>query len=83
MVLQGVVMSRGSIFDPEGWSTEQSGDRFTGSRADSNSHMPPDVVDGEVSEEEAADLDKLAEAREETEKEGELNEDKTNPETEP
>ena len=76
-------MSRGSIFDPEGWATEQSGDRYTGPDADNNSHMPPDVVDGKVSEEEAADLDQLAEANEEAAAEREAEEDKTNPDSVP
>jgi hypothetical protein len=60
-------MTRESIFDPEGHQTEHSGSTFTPPRADSNSHMPPDVVDGEVSAEEAAYLDKLAGANEEAE----------------
>lgn len=55
-------MTRESIFDPEGHQTEHSGSTFTPERADNRSHMPPDVVDGEVSEEEAADLEKLADA---------------------
>ena len=62
-------MSRGSIFDPEGWATEHSGTRYMGPPADNNSHMPPDVVDGKVSEEEAADLEKLAQANDEVERE--------------
>ncbi len=60
-------MPRDSIFDPEGTQTEHSGNRYMGPRADQDSHMPPDVVDGEVSEEEAADLEKLAKADEEME----------------
>ena len=36
-----------------------------GPRADNNSHLPPDVADGEVGEEESADLDALARAVEE------------------
>ena len=68
-VLQGAFMSRGSIFDPEGWATEHSGSRYTGPDADNNSHMPPDLVDGEVSEEEAEDLDELADARDDVERE--------------
>ena len=55
-------MSRESIFDPEGHQTEHSGSRYMGPRADNLSHLPPDISDGEVSEEESADLDKLAEA---------------------
>lgn len=73
-------MSRGSIFDPEGWATEHSGERYMGSRADSHSHMPPDLIDGKVSEEEAADLEKLAQANDEVERDGEGDEeDKTDP----
>ena len=55
-------MSRESIFDPEGHQTEHSGSRYMGPRADNLSHLPPDISDGEVSEEESADLEKLAEA---------------------
>jgi len=76
-------MSRGSIFDPEGWATEQSGDRFTPPEADVNSHMPPDVVDGKVGEEEAADLDQLAQANEEAANDREAEDDKTNPDSAP
>ncbi len=42
-----------SIFDPEGGQTEHSGNRYMGPSADNDSHMPPDVVDGKVSDEEA------------------------------
>ena len=55
-------MSRESIFDPEGNQTEHSGSRYMGPRADNLSHLPPDISDGEVGEEEAADLEKLARA---------------------
>jgi hypothetical protein len=48
---QGAAMSR-SIFDPTGDETERSGSRNLGPDAGNLSHMPPDVVDGEVSEEE-------------------------------
>lgn len=44
-----------SIFDPTGGETEQSGSRNLGPTAKNISHMPPDVVDGNVSEQEAAD----------------------------
>jgi hypothetical protein len=71
-------MPRDSIFDPEGDQTEHSGNRFMGPRADQDSHMPPSVTDGEVSEEEAADLEKLAEANEELEAEKDYDE-KTRP----
>ena len=43
-----------SIFDPEGGETEHSGNRNMGPKANNISHMPPDVVDGKVSDEEAA-----------------------------
>ena len=39
-----------SIFDPDGGETEQSGSTFTGPHADNISHMPRDVIDGEVGE---------------------------------
>ena len=71
-------MPRDSIFDPEGDQTEHSGNRYMGPRADQDSHMPPSVTDGEVSEEEAADLEKLAEANEELEAEKDYDE-KTRP----
>ena len=60
-------MPRDSIFDPEGGQTEHSGNTFMGPRADQDSHMPPDVVDGRVGEEEAGDLEELARAKEELE----------------
>ena len=72
-------MSRGSIFDPEGEQTEHSGTRFMGPRADNISHMPPDVVDGKVSPEEAEDLEELEAANEEVERQRDA---KTNPEDE-
>jgi hypothetical protein len=71
-------MPRDSIFDPEGDQTEHSRNRYMGPRADQDSHMPPSVTDGEVSEEEAADLEKLAEANEELEAEKDYDE-KTRP----
>ena len=55
-------MSR-SIFDPR--DPERSGGTFNPPDADDRSRMPEDVTDGEVSEEEAQDLEKLAEANEE------------------
>jgi hypothetical protein len=69
-------MPRDSIFDPEGTQTEHSGNRFTGPRADQDSHMPPDITDGRVTPEEAEDLEKLAQANEEIEQE---QTDKTDP----
>ena len=41
-----------SIFDPRGGDTERSGSTFRGPDAENISHIPPDVVDGEVTEEE-------------------------------
>jgi len=46
-----------SIFDPTGGETERSGSRFTGPEAENISHMPPDVVDGEVEDDEAKSQD--------------------------
>jgi hypothetical protein len=62
-------MPRESIFDPEGNQTEHSGSTFLGPRADNLSHMPPDIADGKVDEQEAADLDALARANDELEQE--------------
>ena len=46
-----------SIFDPDGGETERSGSRFGSEDAQNRSHMPPDTVDGRVSEEEQADVE--------------------------
>jgi hypothetical protein len=54
-------MSR-SIFDPTGPYTEHSGNRNMGPQADNISHMPPDIIDGEVSDEEVAEHDAMIEA---------------------
>lgn len=43
-------MTRG-IFDPTGGETERSGSRFTPPDAQQDCHMPPDVEDGIVDEE--------------------------------
>jgi hypothetical protein len=75
-------MSRGSIFDPEGEQTEHSGSRYTGPRADNVSHMPPDVVDGKVNPEEAADLEELA-AEEDVERQRDEESLKNDPDIEP
>ncbi|HET6250429.1 MAG TPA: hypothetical protein VFE47_22265 [Tepidisphaeraceae bacterium] len=48
-----------SIFDPTGGQTEHSGNRNMGPQADNISHMPPDVVDGEVSDEEVAEQEAM------------------------
>jgi hypothetical protein len=52
-------MTRG-IFDPTGGETEHSGSTFTPQDAEQTSQMPPDITDGEVSEEEAAELEQLS-----------------------
>jgi hypothetical protein len=74
-------MSRESIFDPRGNQTEHSGSTFTPPRADNNSHMPPDVIDGEVGPQEDSDLQKLAQAVDESEAErlNDLSTGKTDP----
>jgi hypothetical protein len=59
-------MSRDSIFNPDGNQTEHSGSTFMGPRADNNSQMPPDVVDGQVGPDESSDLDKLAQTADES-----------------
>jgi hypothetical protein len=46
-----------SIFDPTGPATERSGSRNLGPDAANISHMPPDLVDGEVSDEEVQDVE--------------------------
>lgn len=46
-----------SIFDPEGRETEHSGSNFNGPDADNISHIPADVVDGQVSEQEQRDAE--------------------------
>jgi hypothetical protein len=62
-------MPRESIFDPGGQQTEHSGSTFMGPRADNISHLPPDVSDGEVGEREKTDLEKLAQANGERDRE--------------
>jgi hypothetical protein len=64
-------MSRESIFDPGGHQTEHSGSTFMWPRADNLSHLPPDVADGEVGEREKTDLEMLAQANGERERERE------------
>jgi hypothetical protein len=49
-----------SIFDPTGPNTERSGSRNLGPDAGNISHMPPDVIDGEVSDEEVQDVEGAA-----------------------
>ena len=52
-----------SIFDPTGPETEHSGNIFSGPAADENSHMPADVVDGKVSDEEVAEHEAAVESQ--------------------
>ena len=46
-----------SIFDPTGGETERSGSPFLGPDPANISHLPPDVSDGEVGEEEVQDVE--------------------------
>ena len=46
-----------SIFDPDGGQTERSGSTFGSEAAGNRSHVPRDTVDGEVSDEERADVE--------------------------
>jgi hypothetical protein len=46
-----------SIFDPNSAETERSGSRNLGADAEDHSHMPTDVTDGKVSEQEAAEAE--------------------------
>jgi hypothetical protein len=77
-------MTRESIFNPDGPETEHSGSTFLGPRADNISHLPPDLVDGEVSPEEAAELERLANAADKPPEQRleELADGKTNPDAE-
>ena len=43
-----------SIFDPTGGEAERSGNRNLGPDARNLSHMPPDIVDGEADDADAA-----------------------------
>jgi hypothetical protein len=58
-------MTRNSIFDPESEETEHSGNRNMGPAADNDSHMPPTVVDGKVSQEEVAEQEPAGEGLQE------------------
>jgi hypothetical protein len=51
-----------SIFDPGGGETERSGSTFRSEEAGNRSHVPADVVDGDVSKQEAADARAVADA---------------------
>lgn len=68
-----------SIFDPGGGETEHSGQAFTPPKADQTSQMPPDLVNGEVGEEEAADLEKLANRDDASERPDQALEEMTRP----
>jgi hypothetical protein len=49
-----------SIFDPTGPDTERSGSRNLGPDAENISHMPPDLIDGAVSDAEVQDVEGAA-----------------------
>ncbi len=51
-----------SIFDPGGRETERSGSTFRSEEAHNRSHLPPDVTDGDVSPEQAAEARAVADA---------------------
>jgi hypothetical protein len=51
-----------SIFDPTGRETERSGSTFGPEEAENRSKLPPDAVDGEVSEAEARDAEAVSDA---------------------
>ena len=51
-----------SIFDPGGGEAERSGSTFRSEEAGNRSHVPPDVVDGDVSKQEEADARAAADA---------------------
>jgi hypothetical protein len=46
-----------SIFDPGGGETERSGSTFGSEAAENRSRIPRDTVDGEVSDQERADVE--------------------------
>ncbi len=46
-----------SIFDPNSGETERSGSTFMPADADQISHMPPDVIDGRVDDDEEENAD--------------------------
>ena len=46
-----------SIFDPGGPDVERGGTRNVGPEAENISHMPPDVVDGNVAESQSGEHD--------------------------
>ncbi len=51
-----------SLFDPTGDETERSGSTFTGPDAANISHVPANLTDGEVREQEVADAEGRAAA---------------------
>lgn len=72
-----------SIFDPTGPDVEHSGTRNLGPEADNISHMPPDVIDGNVEAPESGKVDEdaqtevIARAENELEREEKRNPDAT------
>ena len=46
-----------SIFDPTGGETERSGSMHSGPPADNSSHMPPDLIDGKVENDEVESME--------------------------
>ena len=51
-----------SIFDPGGGETERSGSTFRSEEGGNRSRVPPDMTDGEVSAQEAAEARAVADA---------------------
>ena len=51
-----------SIFDPGGGETERSGSTFRTEEGGNRSRIPPDVTDGDVSDQEAAEARAVADA---------------------
>jgi hypothetical protein len=52
-----------SIFNPGGTQTEQSGSTFLGPRPQDRSQMPSNLIDGRVDDDEAAELEQLAQCQ--------------------
>jgi hypothetical protein len=46
-----------SIFDPTGGETERSGSTHLGAAADAISHIPPDLIDGKVENDDVESLE--------------------------
>ena len=74
-----------SIFDPDSGETERSGSTFRSEEAQNRSHLPRDVADGEVSDEERADAEAAADAdaEERSSEERVVDIPKTDPDAEP